>query len=62
MKFGHVIESNKRDVFVQNHAEYEAKRLVPGLFCFLKKPYMRSKQEVYNLFSMYFNSRQLGIQ
>ena len=37
MKFGQVIESNKRDVFVQNHAEYEAKRLVPGLFLFFKK-------------------------
>ena len=37
MKFGQVIEYNKREVFL-HHAENEAWRLVPDLFLFLKKP------------------------
>ena len=37
MKFGHVINYNKRNIFLQKHAENEAGRLVPDLFLFLKK-------------------------
>ena len=29
IKFGQVIECNKRNIFLQNHAENEAERLVP---------------------------------
>ena len=41
MKFGQFIEYRKRNTFLQNHAEIEAGRLVPDLFLFLKKLYMR---------------------
>ena len=34
MKFGQVIEYNKRNIFVNNHAKNEVDRLVPDLFCF----------------------------
>ena len=37
MKFGQVIEYNKRNTFLQNHAENEAERLVPDMFLFFKK-------------------------
>ena len=38
MEFGHLIESNKRNVFFfKNYAENEAKGLVPDIFLFLKK-------------------------
>ena len=38
MKFGQVIACNKRNIFLQNYAENEAKRLVPDhLLFFLKK-------------------------
>ena len=37
MKFGHLIECNKRNIFLQNYAENEAGRLVPDLFLFFKK-------------------------
>ena len=32
MKFGQLIEYNKRNIFFENHAENEAGRLVPDLF------------------------------
>ena len=48
----------KRGIFnLKNHAENEAGRLVPE-----KKLYMSWKQVVYNLFSTYFESPQLGTQ
>ena len=34
MKFGQLIEHNKRNIFFKNHAEYEVGRLVPGHFLF----------------------------
>ena len=34
MKFGQLIEYNKRNVFIKNYAENETGRLVPGLFLF----------------------------
>ena len=38
MKFGQLIEYNKRNiVFFKNRAENEERRLVPGLFLFFKK-------------------------
>ena len=32
MKFGQLIEHNKRNIFFKNYAEYEVGRLVPGHF------------------------------
>ena len=37
LKFGQLIEYNVRDIFLQNHTESEAGRLVPDLFLILKK-------------------------
>ena len=37
MKFGQLIEHNKRIFFLKNHAENVAGRLASGLFFFLKK-------------------------
>ena len=33
---GQLIEYNLGNIFLQNHAENEAGRLVPDLFCFIK--------------------------
>ena len=37
MKLGQVTEYNKRNTFLQKHAEYETRRLVPDLFLFFQK-------------------------
>ena len=37
MKFRQLIEYNVRNLFFKNHTKNEAGRLVPNLFCFLKK-------------------------
>ena len=37
IKLGQFIEYNKKNVFLQNHTENEAGRLIPDLFCILKK-------------------------
>ena len=37
MKFGQLIEYNKRNIFLQKSCKNEAGRLVPDLFLFLKK-------------------------
>ena len=37
MKFGQLIEHNKKDIVSKNHAKNDVKRLVPDLFCFFKK-------------------------
>ena len=37
MKFGQLIECNVVIFFFKNHAENEARRLVPDLFLFLKR-------------------------
>ena len=42
MKFGQLIENNKRNIFFKNHAENEAGRLVPDLFLYLKKCFIRA--------------------
>ena len=42
MKFGQLIEYNKINLlFQKKNAENKAGRLVPDLFCFLKKRYIR---------------------
>ena len=41
MKFGMLIEYNKRNIFFKNHAENEAGRLVPDQILFYLKLYMR---------------------
>ena len=41
MKFGQLIECNLRNIFLQNHAENEAERLVPDFF--LKKALYKVK-------------------
>ena len=46
MKFGQVIEYQKRNAFLLNSYRNEAGRLVPDLFFFLKKLYMRLKEQV----------------
>ena len=40
MKFGHLIKY-KTNIFLKNHAENESAKLVPDLFNFLKKLYIR---------------------
>ena len=37
MKFGQLIEYNKRNIFLQSHADDDARRLVPDLFLVSKK-------------------------
>ena len=37
IKFGQLIEYNKRNIFLRNHTENEAWRLVAELFLFFKK-------------------------
>ena len=37
MKFGHLIEHNKRDIFFKIHEEHEVGKLVSGLFLYFKK-------------------------
>ena len=37
MKFGQLIEYNQRNIFIQNHAQNEAGRLVPDLSLFFRK-------------------------
>ena len=39
MKFGHLIEYNKINIFSKNYAENEAGRLVPDLFLFFENAY-----------------------
>ena len=44
MKFGQLVEYNKKNVLLQNHAENEAGRLVPDLFLLFKKALYKVKQ------------------
>ena len=61
MKFGQVREHNKI-FFIKNRVEYKAERLVPDLFLFLIMLYMRQNQMLCSLFSISFDSPQLGVQ
>ena len=60
MKFGQLIRYKVRDIFFKNHAEIEAGRLVLDPFLFLKNFYMKKKERVANLTSIYFDSSRLG--
>ena len=62
MKSGQLTEHQKKNIFFKNHAENETERLVPDLFIFSEKLYLRLKQVVCSLASIYFDSHQLGIQ
>ena len=68
MKLGQIIKYIERNIFLQNHAENEVGRLVPGLFLFLKKTLRKVKASGLQLnilryiSSIYFDSPQLGIQ
>ena len=46
MKLGQLIQHNVRKFFFKNHAENEARRLVPDLFLFLKKGSYKVKGSV----------------
>ena len=48
--------------FFKNNADNEVGRLAPDLFLFFQKLYMRSKQVVSGLVSIYFDSLQLLMQ
>ena len=50
MKFGHVIEYNKRYIF-NNHAENEAGRLAPDLM-FFKKSFIWEKSDLWLSFNV----------
>ena len=41
MNFGQLIKYKERSIFLQKSCRNEARRLIPNLFCFLKKLYMR---------------------
>ena len=43
MKFGQLIEYNKRNIFLKNHVEIEAGRLVPNLSLFFKMALYKAK-------------------
>ena len=43
MKFYRLIEYSKKNIFIKNHAENEARRLVPGFFLFFKKDLRKIK-------------------
>ena len=62
MKFDQLIEYNKRNIFLKNHAENEAGRLIPDLFFFFKKKKLSMRTSGLRLVSIYFDSPQLGTQ
>ena len=49
MKFGQLIDHNVRNIFLKNHAENEAGRLVLDLFFFFKKDLFEVKASVQHL-------------
>ena len=63
MKFGHLIEHNKMNIFLQKLCENESVRLVPDLFfIFLKKLYIRWKQVDCTLVAIALMSIALNLQ
>ena len=44
----------KRKCFIQNSCKKDTGRLLPDLFCFLNKLYIRQKQVVCTLVSIYY--------
>ena len=61
MKFGQLIEYDRRNIFSKNYAENEAGRVVPDLLIFLKKLNMRWKQLACSFVSIFCDSPQLVI-
>ena len=55
MKFDQLIEYNTRNNFFKNHVENKARELVPKVFLFFEKLYMRQKQLVCTLVSTDFD-------
>ena len=54
LKFGQLIEYNKRNIFKKNHAENKAKRLVSDLILFFKKALYKVKTSFLQLgFTMF---------
>ena len=63
MKFGQLIEYNKRNIFLQNLCRKWGKETsLRPLFFFKKKLNIWWKQVVCSLVSIYFDSSQLAIQ
>ena len=60
MKFGQLIKYNKIIILLQNYAENEAERLVPGLFLFSKNFICGKSKCSTSLILLYFNSPQFG--
>ena len=59
IKFGQLIEHNKRNTFFKNYAKNEVGRVVPDVFLFFKKLNTRWKQVVCSLVSIDFDSPHL---
>ena len=55
MKFDQLIEYNTRNNFFKNHVENKARELVPEVFLFFEKLYIRQKQVVCTLVSIDFD-------
>ena len=54
MKFGQVIEFNKRNTFLQKHTEDETEILVPDLFLFVKKTlYVAKASNLHHSFNIF---------
>ena len=49
MEFGQLIEYNDRNIFFQNDAKSELRRLVPDLFLVFKKALYKAKENVMQL-------------
>ena len=63
MKFGQLIEYNKRNIFLQKlWGKWGRETSFRPLFYFLKKRNMKSKQVICSLVSIYFYSPQLVIK
>ena len=62
MKFGQLIEYNKRNIFLQKLCGKWGRETSSRPLYFLKKPNMRWKQVVCSLVSIYVGSLQLAIQ
>ena len=52
MKFGQLIECNKRNIFFENYAQIEAARVVLDLLLFFKKALYGKKQVFCGLISI----------
>ena len=53
MKFGYLIEYNKRNIFLEKSCRNEAKRLVLGVFLFFKRLYEMKASDLQLSFSTF---------